>query len=125
MVNTQPAYQPEAGSYFNMMANIDGYAQLDTSGQVIVANSQFSPGVTFLKAGTGLYSVNFPKGYSYDAPFVSFSAPTAVALFPQVQSINSSGFVIRLVNGSGAATDPSASCAVYFLCRARDSSVVR
>lgn len=123
--NVQPAYQPEAGSYFNMMANADGYAGLSSSGAVVVANSQFSPGVTFAKVGTGLYSVNYPRGYSFQSPFVSFSAPVAAALFPQIQSELSTGFVIRLVNGSGVATDPSAVCVLHFFARLRDSSVVR
>lgn len=123
MVNIQPAYQPEAGSYFNMMANIDGYAVINSS--AAVTSTQLSPGVTFIKVGTGLYSVTFPKPYSFVSPTATFSSAVNTPLFPKISSITNQSFLIALTNASGVPTDPTVNCAVYFLVRARDSSVAR
>ena len=124
MTNVQPTYFPEAGSLSVMMGNADGYISIAADASVIAATSSIPPGVTVEKTATGVYTLTFSRAYNQLFCKPTFQSTAAKALFAQNGTVTSSTIEIRLVNGSGTATDPTAACGIVFEVRFKDSSVL-
>ena len=125
MATIQPAYQPEAGSYFNMMANADGFVSLAADASVVTASTKLSPGITVAKTGTGAYTVTLPRAYSFVGPHVQFTSQGTVALDVKVSSVVAQSFIVNTVNNTGVPTDASAVCGFFLFVRLRDSYIAK
>lgn len=123
MTNRQPTYFPEAGSLSVMMGDADGYVAIAADASVIAATSKLPPGVTVAKTETGVYTLTFSKPFNLLVCTPTFQSTAAVALFAQNGLVTTQTVAVRLVNGSGTATNPSAACGFAFHIRFKDSSV--
>lgn len=126
MANIQPTFFPEAGSLSVMMADGDGYISLASDASIVTATSSFPPGVTVAKTGTGVYTLTFscPFNKIFVTPTFQTTTAAGVALYAQNGSVTATTAEIRLVNGSGAATNPAAACGITFHVRMKVSTVL-
>ncbi len=124
MTNIQPTYFPEAGSLSVMMGCADGYISIAADASVVAATSYLPPGVTVAHGSAGLYTLTFSRAYNQLFCKPTFQSTAAKALYAQNGAVTSSTVEIRLVNGSGTATDPTAACGIVFEVRFKDSTVL-
>lgn len=117
--------QPSAGNGFVGMVGLDGYVAIGADGYIVAATSVLPEGVTVTHLGnqTGLYVVASDETFVNLFPVVQFDAGVGVALDAQTTGVSGSGFTVRLVNGSGVATTPSAACGFFFNIEAKMSLV--